>query len=71
MKRPTMHALVSARLNMKSVERRNAPNSECDAALDELAEVVGVHNAIKYQSAIRLTLQLEQEQLDVIDGKKV
>jgi hypothetical protein len=70
MSRTTMHHLIAARMDIKRVERSNAANDECDKALDALALVVGMHAALKYQSAVRLMLQLEREQCDLIDNLK-
>lgn len=66
--RTTMHHLIAARMDMKRVERTNAANEECDKALDALAAIVGMHSAIKYQSAVRWTLQLELEQCEIVEN---
>lgn len=66
----SMHALITARINLKKTEKRNAPVAECDAAMERLAEIVGMHKAMSYQSAVRLVLQLEHEQCEIVDRSK-
>jgi len=58
----TMNALNNPRLAVKQAERLNSSVAEQAEALAQLSAVVGEAEAIKYQSAVRLVLQLEREQ---------
>jgi len=68
MSNQTMTALIAARMEVKQCERRNAPASECKQAVASLALVVGMAQAVKYQSAVRLIIQLENEQVKTIES---
>jgi hypothetical protein len=64
----TLHHLIAARMDIKQCERRNAPMDECKQAVESLALVVGLAQAVKYQLAVRVILQLEREQLAEIEN---
>jgi len=66
----TLHHLIAARLNLKQCERRNAPAAECKQAVESLALIIGLPAAIKYQSAVRLIFQLENEQVEIIENSR-